>query len=53
MRYAHLFHARGNRVELYLTDTPELAGAKVHSSYPNLRAAKAAVKALGATPWNF
>ncbi len=53
MQYAHLFNTRGGRVELYLTDGPDLAGAKVHTTYPNLRAAKAAVKAIGAKPWNF
>ncbi|MDD2989818.1 MAG: hypothetical protein PHI64_12750 [Zoogloea sp.] len=39
MQYAHLFNTRGGRVELYLTDSPELAGATVHSTYPNRREA--------------
>jgi hypothetical protein len=55
MTYAHLFNARRQRgaVELYLTATPSLAGAQVHSTYPDKRSAREAVKALGAKPWNF
>ena len=55
MKYAHLFNARSQRghIELYLTDTPSLAGAQVHSTYPDKRTARAAVLALGAKPWNF
>lgn len=55
MKYAHLFNSRTERgaVDLFLTDAPDLVGAVLHSSYPNKRAARAAVAALGAKPWNF
>lgn len=55
MIYAHLFNSRNQRgqVDLYLTATPSLAGAVLHSSYPDKRAARTAVAALGAKPWNF
>ena len=55
MTYAHLFNARRQRgqVELYLTATPSLVGAVLHSTYADKRTARAAVAALGAKPWNF
>ena len=55
MQYAHLFNARNARgaVELYLTATPSLEGAQVHSTYPDKRSGRLAVKALGAKAWNF
>lgn len=55
MKYAHIFNSasKRGRVELYITDTPSLAGATVHSTHPDKRAAKAAAKTLGAKPWNY
>jgi hypothetical protein len=53
--YAHLFNSRSQRgaVDLVLTETPSLVGAKIHSTYPNKLAAKKAAKELGATPYNY
>lgn len=55
MKYAHIFNSASKRgsVELYVTDTPSLAGSTVHSVHPDKRAAKAAAKALSAKPWNY
>lgn len=55
MKYAHLFNSSAQRgqIELYITNTPSLVGAVLHSTYSNKRTARAAVTALGAKPWNF
>lgn len=55
MKYAHLFNSASQRghVDLYLTATPSMEGATLHSSYRSKREARAAVKALGAQAWNF
>lgn len=53
--YAHLFNSRAQRgaVDLVLTETASLVGAKIHSTYPNKIAAKKAAEELGATPYNY
>lgn len=55
MKYAHLFNSRSVRgqVDLFITDTPDLIGATVHSTHAGPRAAKEAARALGAKPWNY
>lgn len=52
--YAHIFNARGGKVQLILTRTPELSGTVISEAlYGKKTEAKAAAKAVNAIPWNY
>jgi len=53
--FAHLFNTRNQRgrFDLYLTTGASLVGAVQHSSWLNLRAAKAYVQSIGAQRYNY
>ena len=54
-KLAHLFNSRTQRgaVDLVITETPSLVGAKIHSTYQNKREAKKAAKEMGLKPYNY
>lgn len=52
MNYAHIFGSRAQGWTLFICG-PSLVGAKAISTHASKAEAKAAAKALGATPYNY